>query len=266
MLKGLFVGEECDNGLSNSNSERDACRLNCRNHFCGDGVWDSGEQCDPGYGPNSGVCSLNCTCLVASRRTDNGEGNPCLCGNGITDPGEECDGGVAGNNNKVKDACRTNCVRAHCGDGVVDTGEQCDSGTLNANTANRCRATCRLPLCGDGIVDSGEECDDGPNNNNTAPSACRLSCLRPFCGDGVKDTFELCDEGENNSDEVPGACKTDCLSRVPEKKEGKSLWEQILEPWTWPFFVAWGIVLGVVILLLIAIATGIWCACRRAKY
>src|SRR3989338_8666858 len=37
--------EECDNGLnSNSNTEKDACRTNCKSAYCGDNVCDSGEN------------------------------------------------------------------------------------------------------------------------------------------------------------------------------------------------------------------------------
>jgi len=40
------VGEECDNGANNSDREPDACRSDCREAFCGDGVVDSLEDCD----------------------------------------------------------------------------------------------------------------------------------------------------------------------------------------------------------------------------
>ena len=42
----LDVGEECDDGAANSDSESDACRTSCRLPYCGDGVRDATETCD----------------------------------------------------------------------------------------------------------------------------------------------------------------------------------------------------------------------------
>jgi hypothetical protein len=110
----LDDGEECDDGAANSNSEPDACRLDCTRAHCGDGVTDSGEECDDGTGNSDTVpdaCRLDCT--------------RARCGDGVTDGGEECDDG-AGNSDTAPDACRLDCTRARCGDGVVDSGEDCD--------------------------------------------------------------------------------------------------------------------------------------------
>jgi len=41
-------GEECDDGLLNSDTQPDACRTNCRKAHCGDKVIDSGEDFDLG--------------------------------------------------------------------------------------------------------------------------------------------------------------------------------------------------------------------------
>ena len=48
--------EECDDGGSNSDSVKDACRKTCVKAYCGDGVTDSGEDCD---GQN--YCKNDCT-------------------------------------------------------------------------------------------------------------------------------------------------------------------------------------------------------------
>ena len=40
------LGEDCDNGSMNSDVRPDACRTDCRNSYCGDGVADSGEKCE----------------------------------------------------------------------------------------------------------------------------------------------------------------------------------------------------------------------------
>jgi len=110
----LDDGEECDNGADNSDTEPDACRLDCTNPRCGDGVTDSDEECDDGAANSDtepDACRLDCS-------------NP-RCGDGVTDSGEECDDAAA-NSDTVPDACRTTCRSAHCGDGVLDSGEACD--------------------------------------------------------------------------------------------------------------------------------------------
>lgn len=73
---GHPTAEQCDDGETdidgdgkvNSNTMPDACREDCRNHFCGDGVKDSGEVCDKGGSGNpevgcgpSETCNSNCT-------------------------------------------------------------------------------------------------------------------------------------------------------------------------------------------------------------
>lgn len=108
----LDAGEQCDNGMTNSDSTPNACRTSCLNPKCGDGVVDMGEQCDPGTA--GAACNMNCTMPV--------------CGDGMVSMGEECDNG-ASNSNSTPDACRTTCKRASCGDGVVDMAEQCDAMT-----------------------------------------------------------------------------------------------------------------------------------------
>ena len=42
----LNEGEECDDGVLNSDLSADACRTNCQLPSCGDGMIDTGEQCD----------------------------------------------------------------------------------------------------------------------------------------------------------------------------------------------------------------------------
>jgi len=127
--------EQCDDGNAN---DADACRNDCREAICGDGVVRGGyEDCDQGDG-NSNVlpdaCRTDCTLPT--------------CGDGVADTGEQCDDG----NDDDTDSCLVGCIEARCGDGVVQEGvEACDDGEANDDAdPDACRTTCELPeICGD---------------------------------------------------------------------------------------------------------------------
>lgn len=205
----IDVGEECDNGLMNSNTLPNACRLNCVLAHCGDGVVDATEECDAGIWAtttnSSNLCRTTCTLPVCGDGiVDDLMGEMCddsssscdecrqLCGNQIVDSisGEQCDDGPLNCDTKPN-ACRTSCRLPRCGDGVTDRGEQCDDAVLTA----RCNTTCTF-ICGNGVLDGTEACDNGVLvNAQNAPNGCRANCVRGFCGDGVIDTAfgEECD-------------------------------------------------------------------------
>ncbi len=95
---------------------------------CGNGVLETGEQCDDGNTLSGDGCSASCRLEV--------------CGNRILDPGEQCDDG----NTVSGDGCSATCQREpRCGDGVVDPGEQCDDG--NTVSGDGCSSSCRLEPC-----------------------------------------------------------------------------------------------------------------------
>lgn len=237
---GIVGGEEqCDDGLAgNSNTTPNACRKDCKDPVCHDGVTDNqfNEQCDDGNTNNTDCCvgeCVNATCGDGTKNCneecDLGAGNAnqpdtcrktgafaCKnpkCGDTITDPGnnETCDDGNTANN----DGCNSTCKIEVCGDGVTQPPrEQCDNGANNANEPDKCRATgpnaCKNPKCGDVITDPGnnETCDDG-NTNNT--DACRNNCT--FCGDDHLDAGEECDDGVDNSN-APNKCRLDCKNPI----------------------------------------------------
>ncbi len=188
-------GEECDDGVDNSNTVPDACRDSCRNAGCSDGVVDSGEDCDDANQSNTDACTNQCVDAV--------------CGDGLVRAGvEDCDDGT-GNSNTVPDACRTTCEEAGCGDDVVDSGEQCDDG--NAVATDACTGTCRNNVCGDGVLFAGvEDCDNGASNSNTTPNACRTNCEAAGCGDAVVDTGEECDGTSDAACPGEEICNTSC--------------------------------------------------------
>lgn len=67
-------GENCDDGVENSDVAPGACRSNCRFARCGDGVQDPRELCDDGNELDGDVCPRSC-----------GE-----CGDGVFSSGEFC--------------------------------------------------------------------------------------------------------------------------------------------------------------------------------
>ena len=165
-------GETCDDGAANDDAAPNACRTDCRLPHCGDGVVDTGEECDDGNIQNCDGCSALCT-------TEVGLG----CGDGIPYPscGESCDDGnaVAG------DGCTAQCV-AERAVGGGSPGTDCLSEWSISNTANVPRFDGRgfisnKQLC----VDNDPRCDfDGgvPGTctfhvavcvNNTNVGACR---------------------------------------------------------------------------------------------
>jgi hypothetical protein len=104
--------------------------------YCGNGILEPGEQCDP---PNGTTCDVNCQ-LVGG-----GE-----CGDAIVEGTEQCDQGAAnlpaGTTYGTAAAhCSATCTNLpYCGDGVINTvnGEQCDPPD---NTT--CTSNCRFVGC-----------------------------------------------------------------------------------------------------------------------
>jgi fibro-slime domain-containing protein len=176
---------------------------------CGDGMVESGEQCDDGTAGATPGCSK--TCQIQPGYVCPMPGSPCvadpstLCGDGVveTSAGEQCDDG----NSKPGDGCSGTCqiepgwscptpgsactYQWVCGNGVVDPGEQCDTGPSNGSSGSGCTATCRIVpgfacsdaggaascatshTCGNGIVEGGEACDTGVNNGT---GGCTAAC------------------------------------------------------------------------------------------
>jgi cysteine-rich repeat protein len=61
------AGEDCDDGDdNNSDTEPDACRTDCTEARCGDGVTDAGEACDDGNDIDDDGCSNACALPVVN--------------------------------------------------------------------------------------------------------------------------------------------------------------------------------------------------------
>lgn len=172
--------------------------LGCQPHqlrsstLCGNGVIESGEECDEGIeNSNTGWCTLGCQLA--------------RCGDGLLGPGELCDDGAL-NSDVHPDRCRESCSPASCGDGVVDSQETCDDA--NGDDTDGCTVLCQEPVCGDELLEGAEECDDG----NTVleecvygletceicgPDCILIESVGQYCGDGNLDELfgEACDDG-----------------------------------------------------------------------
>ncbi|HEV8324867.1 MAG TPA: DUF4215 domain-containing protein [Myxococcota bacterium] len=118
--------EECDDGAAgNSNTIPDACRTNCQLPSCGDGVTDTGEQCDDAnFIPGDGC---DAACLLEA-----------VCGDGMVGGTEECDDANPVNS----DACLTTCLFAFCGDGYLQTGVEACEDPDPSNNLDGCFADC----------------------------------------------------------------------------------------------------------------------------
>jgi hypothetical protein len=174
----------CDPATLKCDEDGDACYARC-----GDGVVDSGEECDEG-GANSDAVDASC-------RTDCTDAG---CGDGVVDSGEECDDG-ASNSDSAADACRTDCSAAGCGDGVVDTGEDCDEGEESAT----CTASCTTP----GV-------DAGPTPTDAGASA-DAGSIDSDAGVADRDAGPAVDGGETGGGEDGG-----CGCRAAPRPRGPS--------------------------------------------
>lgn len=163
----------------------DLCGAGCgdpiSSPYCGDGIVDTGEECDDAG--ESSFCDLDCTYRICGDSTVN------------LSSGEECDGGGE------TASCDTDCTEVICGDTTLNVaaGEECDDG--NTTPDDGCDASCMIetppdPYCGDGNLDQGEECDDG---NTTPGDGCDASCMLESSMVVVANQFNVGDsigEGE----------------------------------------------------------------------
>jgi cysteine-rich repeat protein len=97
--------------------------------LCGNGILETGEECDDGNTTNGDGCSAQCKIEAAA------------CGNGVLEAGEQCDDG----NTTSGDGCSATCQTEFCGDGIVQPGlgEECDDGA-NGNNGDGCTDSCLI--------------------------------------------------------------------------------------------------------------------------
>lgn len=200
---------------------------------CGNGVLETGEQCDDGNNADGDGCTSNC--LVE------GIGDGTICGNGIMEIGEQCDDG----NNRSGDGCTSMCrieaIILHeddpvCGNGELEDAEECDDGNtlLGDGCSNLCKIESEdeeiVPVCGNLALEVGEECDDG---NVVDADGCSASCVieavdGPECGNGFVEIGEGCDDGNEINGDL---CTNDCqvVEKAGTANKGEEEDEEVAE-------------------------------------
>jgi fibro-slime domain-containing protein len=182
--------------------------------YCGDGILESGEQCDDGNSVPGDGCSG--TCQIEPGYTCQMPGKPCVltvtltCGDGKIEGNEACDDG----NTVSGDGCSSTCT--------IEPGYTCPTPGQPCVLISTTDAS--GPVCGNGKVEAGETCDDGNTvSGDGCSSTCQIEtgyyCPQPGqpcqleCGDGVVETGEQCDLGAQNG--VAGSGCTSTCTIVP---------------------------------------------------
>jgi cysteine-rich repeat protein len=214
----------------------DGCSATCKEEYCGNGVEDFGEECDPGTGggideyeaaDDSADCNYDCTIpycgdSYVNPKEVNDDGSPV----------EQCDDGNYDNG----DGCAYDCTLEECGNGVQDEYEDCDDGNLD--DGDGCSQYCTIEACGNGVIDYGEDCDPDTGTYfydgiwaDYASADCDDDCTLPECGDGILNDLaentaasgtEQCDDG--NFDEGDG-CSPYCTLEECGNGETDPPWE-----------------------------------------
>ena len=200
--------------------------------LCGNGVLDTGEDCDDGT--SNGMAGDPCTqfcqfaCAVDANCDDGAACNGaetcvdhvCQAGTALAD-GTDCGSGML---------CRGGtCVASRCGDGIVTSPEECDDGNVTDGDGcnNDCTLSCKssdparnctpMDACeGQGTCDDATHtCTAGtPLGDGTACGTgndyCKGGhCTMPDCGNGMVEPGEDCDDGGLNGTKNDG-CSSMC--------------------------------------------------------
>ena len=227
----------CTDGVGNRDDIADACRANCMLPMCGDGVSDSGEQCDEGASngddkpclgnaprsacataagaiflnpliPGATVrCTRNADCALVSGGTATCTGNPqCrlnVCGDGRTCSDRNCTSGST----SLLGATPGWPAPEVCDDGNTSDTDNCTSFdfavTLGATVVPQ---ACQVPVCGDGVTNGNEQCDSGFAVCLTGARVGKVCTTANDCT--VGNLVGTCSAGNRN--DVPNGCRTTC--------------------------------------------------------
>ena len=224
----------CPTGANNDPNDTTHYDADC-NSNCGNGVLESGEQCDTGIAAGSpGACPQNIAdcgaAQVCVRQSIQGLNCQAHC---VATTITTCSANTADN------CCPSGCQRstdidcpATCGDGVVESNETCDmsatgsvcataatcaaivaadtsgctQSTLTGSAAN-CTAQCSTTHTTTTSPTSDGCCPPGGNANNDPDCS-------PICGNGVVESGELCDTTipSNIAGHCPSASECSAMS------------------------------------------------------
>ena len=188
-------GEDCDINIS-SEIVGVSCTYNCLRpgnsaDSCGDGIVDYkiGEECDPATDDLSAQYCSG-TCLrIGSSSSATGDINAPVCGSGSVTTGEDCD--INDPNSKLK--CSNSCLNS----GTSLSQSWCDRNYVASNEQRRNACNRALSICGNGTVEAGEECEIGTDgaDENTCDNRC---LLKNVCDNLDLKQCKKGDEGCNN--------------------------------------------------------------------
>lgn len=196
----------------------------CTASMCGNGVVQSGEQCDDGNTASGDGCSSTCQ----------SESITPVCGNGVLQSGEQCDDGNTLSGDGCSSSCQTETQQCHIGIGTIPA--TCTGGTITQNTLS---GTCRTIVCeqaGNSIkVFACDKPDSGTKQyfemyrqvaSGTVPKICiGETCIQSegykrsaqnypicsgsssICGNGQVESGEQCDDGNTQSGD---GCSSTC--------------------------------------------------------
>ena len=183
---------------------------------CGNGITDTGEECDDGLEPSQ-VCDVyDESCFVCTSECTLADGAVRTCGDGVRDVDrvsgstvEVCDGA---------DVSGTTCEDLGFPDGGV-LGCQDDCGNYDLTG-------CLGDQCGDGVVGDDEVCEPEAGYNGDCPygdtscTLCSWECIlvdgeTSYCGDGQVDwqNDETCELGQTYISACSGEtmqCDSNC--------------------------------------------------------
>ena len=185
----------CSSCDASSQLGSDGCTDTCN---CGNGVLDTGEECDGAADTACpGTCQSDCrcpapACTKAPGRTFAADGcasiaDQSACDNAfysaIADfnQSRSCyfvSGACAGCDFGAQDS--GNCINVcACGNNVTESGEQCDGTDNNRCEGRACGADCQCApeVCGDNIVNLSEQCDG--TDDYACPGQCLITCQCP---------------------------------------------------------------------------------------
>jgi cysteine-rich repeat protein len=177
---------------------------------CGDGIFQSPEECDDGNSANGDGCS-GCKLDTCGDNILNNvvQGNPL----------EACDDG----NNSSQDGCRSDCEGTEvCGDGLLDTGEECDDG--NSNNGDGCEFDCKF-ACGGALFPKVAYFNQSTGHCYAVLNAIGTwTDMQQACINVGGDLASISDLNENNT-VLPGAAIFQAwLGFTDANQEGSFIW------------------------------------------